>query len=184
MIGDFLNKNPGELFKPPLAVAVKNARFVSRFPQDRGELWTADLKLCWGSDCQVFKDILFGESDGTAFILGIEFEDGYPKGLKPAELALKQQSFIKFLRDETCRRNNALGAVSLIFSGHEYSAEARATAAYIVARGISSVMGIGYRDSGGKYELVGIDPEEDGWLEDARSIRPFDELGKFSEENQ
>ena len=38
------------------------------------------------------------------------------------------------------------------------------------------VMGVGYRNNDGKYELIGIDPEEDSWLESARSILPFDEL--------
>jgi len=37
-------------------------------------------------------------------------------------------------------------------------------------------MGVGYRNNDGKYELIGIDPEEDSWLESARSILPFDEL--------
>ena len=162
--------------RPPIAFAAKNARFVSNFPQGSDELWMADLKACRHDvQCEVFEDILFVESNGTAFIYGIEFEDGCPKGLKP-ELALKQQSFIQFLRDETRRDNDALGLAALIFTGHEYSTEGKATAAYIVARGASLVMGVGYRNNDGKYELIGLDPEEDSWLESARSILPFDEL--------
>ena len=170
-----LNMNVGAV-RPPIAFAAKNARFVSNFPQGSDELWMADLKACRHDvQCEVFEDILFVESNGTAFIYGIEFEDGCPKGLKP-ELALKQQSFIQFLRDETRRDNDALGLAALIFTGHEYSTEGKATAAYIAARNTSLVMGVGYRNNDGKYELIGIDPEEDSWLESARSILPFDEL--------
>ena len=170
-----LNMNFGAV-RPPIAFAAKNARFVSNFPQGSDELWMADLKACRHDvQCEVFEDILFVESNGTAFIYGIEFEDGCPKGLKP-ELALKQQSFIQFLRDETRRDNDALGLAALIFTGHEYSTEGKATAAYIAARGASLVMGVGYRNNDGKYELIGLDPEEDSWLESARSILPFDEL--------
>lgn len=164
--------------RPPIAFAAKNARFVSNFPQGPDELWMADLKACRHDvQCEVFEDILFVESNGTAFVYGIEFEDGYPKGLKP-ELALKQQSFIQFLRDETRRDNDALGLVALIFTGHEYSTEGKAIAAYIAARGTSLVMGVGYRDNAGKYELIGLDPEEDSWIESARSTLSFDELGQ------
>ena len=170
-----LNMNVGAV-RPPIAFAAKNARFVSNFPQGSDELWMADLKACRHDvQCEVFEDILFVESNGTAFVYGIEFEDGYPQGLKP-ELALKQQSFIQFLRDETRRDNDALGLAALIFTGHEYSTEGKATAAYIAARGVSLVMGVGYRNNDGKYELIGLEPEEDSWLESARSILPFDEL--------
>lgn len=164
--------------RPPIAFAAKNARFVSNFPQGPDELWMADLKACRHDvQCEVFEDILFVESNGTALIYGIEFEDGYPKGLKP-ELALKQQSFISFLRHETRRDNDALGLTALIFTGHEYSTEGKASAAYIAARDTALLMGVGYRNNDGKYELIALDPEEDSWLESARSILPFDELGQ------
>jgi len=108
-----LNMNLSAI-RPPIAFAAKNARFVSNFPQGPDELWMADLKACRHDvQCEVFEDILFVESNGTAFIYGVEFEDGYPKGLKP-DLALKQQSFIQFLRDETRRDNDALGLTALI----------------------------------------------------------------------
>ena len=159
-----LNMNFGAV-RPPIAFAAKNARFVSNLPQGSDELWMADLKACRHDvQCEVFEDILFVESNGTAFVYGIEFEDVYPNGLKP-DLALKQQSFIQFLRDETRRDNDALGLAALIFTGHD-----------IAARGASLVMGVGYRNNDGKYELIGLDPEEDSWLESARSILPFDEL--------
>lgn len=146
--------------RPPVAFAAKNARFFSKFPQGPDELWMADLEVCRHDvRREVFEDILFIESGGTAFIYGIEFEDGYPKELEP-DLALKQQSFIQFLRGETRLKNDALGPIAMIFAGHEYLAEGKATAAYIVARGAALMMGIGYRNNDGKYELIGIDPEE------------------------
>lgn len=164
--------------RPPISFAAKNARFVSNFPQGPDELWMADLKACrHGVQCEVFEDILFVESNGTAFIYGIEFEDGYPKGLKP-EPALKQQSFIRFLRDETRRDNDALGFTALIFTGHEYATEGKATAAYIAARDTALVMGVGHRDNGGKYDLIALDASEDGWIESACSTPPFDEPGQ------
>jgi len=33
-------------------------------------------------------------------------------------------------------------------------------------------------DNEGKYELIRVDPEANGWLESARSTLPFDELGQ------
>lgn len=170
-------KDLGTINLLPIAFAARSPRFVSNFPDGSDQLWMADVKACRDGGCEVFEEVLFVESNGTAFIYGIEFEDGYPKGLKP-DLALKQQSFIQFLRDETRRDNDALGLTALIFRGHEYSTECKATAAYIAARGTSLVMGVGYRDNGGKYELIGLDPEEDSWLESARSTLSFDELGQ------
>lgn len=135
------------------------------------------MKACrHGVQCAVFEEVLFVESNGTAFIYGIEFEDGYPKGLN-AELAEKQRAFIQFLREETRLRNQAVGVLSALFSGHEYSCEGKATAAYIAARETSLMMGIGYRSAEGEYELIAIDPEKDSWLESARGTLPFDELG-------
>ena len=58
--------------RPPIAFAAKNARFVSNFPQGSDELWMADLKACRHDvQCEVFEDILFVESNGTAFVYGI-----------------------------------------------------------------------------------------------------------------
>lgn len=161
---------------PPISFAAKNTRFVSKFPRGRDELWMADLKACRRDvQCEVFEDILFVESNGMTFIYGIELEDGYPEGLT-ADLALKQQSLIQFLRDETRRDNEILGLAALIFTGHEYTTEGKATAAYVAARGASLMMGVGYRNNAGEYELIGLDPEEDLWLESARLTPSFDAL--------
>ncbi|GAB7535759.1 hypothetical protein [Burkholderia sp. 3C] len=165
------------VIKPPIAFAVNATKFMSAFPTGSDQLWAADVKACRHAfQCDVFEDVLFVESNGTAFIFGVEFEDGYPRGLR-ADLAEKQQAFIRFLRAETQQDNEALGPISAVFSGHEYSSEGKATAAYIVARGERLTMGVGYRNDAGEYELIGIDPEEDSWLEGARRTLSFDELG-------
>lgn len=164
--------------RPPISFAAKNPRFASNFPQGTDQLWMADLKACrHGIQCEVFEGILFVESNGTAFIYGMEFDDGYPLGLRE-ELALKQQSFIQFLRNETRQDNDALGLAAVIFSGHEYAVEGKATAAYVAARNTSLMMGVGYCDSDDKYNLIALYPAEEGWLEAARSTLSFDELGK------
>ena len=161
----------------PMAIAVKNPRFLSNFPVGLDQLWQADVKLCrHKTQCEVFEGVLFVESSGTAFIYGIEFEDGYPAGFQP-ELARKQQAFIAFLRTENSRDNDALGLAAFLFSGHEYRHQARATAGYIAARGLPMSMGVGYFNRAGGYERETIDTADDGWLESARATLPFDKLG-------
>ncbi len=163
--------------KPSIAFSAANPKFLTTFPDGSDQLWSANIKACrHGVQCDVFEGVLFVESNDATFIYGIEFEDGYPKGLKP-ELAAKQQAFIQFLRDENAKDDEVLGWTALVFTGHEYASEGKATAAYLAVRDKALNMGIGYRNADGKYELVGIDPAE-GWLESARSIVPFDELGK------
>lgn len=162
---------------PPMAVAVRDPRFVSTFPGSSDSLWMADVKTCRrGFACDVFEAVLFVESNGTAFILGMESEDGYSLDVHP-NVAQTQQSFVQFLRDETLRDQNCLCGMAGLFSGNEYASEGKATAAYIAARNAVLVMGIGYHGREGKYELIGIDPNEGAWLEMARATLPFDELG-------
>lgn len=149
---------------PLITITATNARFVSKFPQGPDELWMADLKVCrHDALSKDFERVLFVESMGMAYIYGIEFEDGYPMGLN-AGWALEQQSFIRFLREETRRDNDALGVAAPLFTGYQYSTEGHATAAYVAARGVPLVVGVGYRDNNGKYELLGVDPEDHGWL--------------------
>lgn len=162
----------------PISFSVRGSKFVCDFPSGPDKLWMADVKACrHGIRCDVFDDVLFVESNGTAFIYGIEFEDGRVPSLKP-EVAAKQQAFVQFLRDETERDNLALGILAAVFDGHEYSSEGKATAAYIVQRNVPLAMGVGYRDKDGSYTRIAITDVEDGWLEGARSIIPFDELGQ------
>jgi hypothetical protein len=162
--------------KPPIVFAARGTKFISAFPDGSDQLWKADIKACrHGVQCDVFEEVLFVESNGTAFVCGIEFEDGYPKGLR-SELAEKQRAFIQFLRDETRHDNDALGVMSLVFSGHEYSSEGKATAANVAARETDLMIGVGYRNNEGEYELVGLDTSDGSWLEAARGTLPFDEL--------
>lgn len=166
--------------QPPIAFAATNAKFHSKFPDGSDELWSADIKASrHGMLCEVFKSIFFVESSrseqGTAHIFGIEFEDGYPKSFNPA-LADKQQAFIRFLRDENAKDDGVMGWTRKIFTGHEYACEGKATAAYLATRDTKLNMGVGYRNDDGEYQLEAVDSEE--WLENARAILPFDELGR------
>lgn len=164
--------------QPPITFAAANVRFLSKFPDGSDELWSTDIKACrHGALCEVFEGILFVESTrsghGTAHIFGIEFADGYPKGLNPA-LATKQQAFIEFLRDENAKDDEVLGLMRKIFTGHEYAAEGKATAAYLAVRKSKLHIGVGYHNDAGEYELVAI--ESESWVEAAGL--PFDELGR------
>lgn len=161
----------------PIAFAARNPRFVSSFPDGSDQLWMADMKACCDGWCEVFEDVLFVESNGTAFIYGVEFEDGYPKGLN-SELALRQQALILFLRHATKLDNEEFGMLAALFDGHEYRNEGKATAAYVAQRDIPLMMGIGYCSAAGNYELIGIDPNDGGWLETAEATLPFDALGQ------
>lgn len=172
--------NPINLSKaqPPITFAAVNARFLSQFPDGADELWSADIKACrHGALCEVFESILSVESTrsghGTAHIFGIEFADGYPKGLNPA-LATQQQAFIEFLRGENAKDDEVLGWTRKLFTGHEYAAEGKATAAYLAVRESKLHIGVGYRNDAGEYELVAI--ESESWVEAAGL--PFDELAK------
>lgn len=172
--------NPLNLSKAqsPITFAAANARFLSQFPDGADELWSADIKACrHGALCEVFEGILFVESTrsghGTAHIFGIEFEDGYPKGLNPV-LATRQQAFIEFLRGENAKDDEVLGLTRKFFTGHEYAAEGKATAAYLAVRESKLHIGVGYRNDAGEYELAAV--ESESWVEAAGL--PFDELGQ------
>lgn len=172
--------NPINLSKaqPPIIFAAANAKFLSQFPDGSDELWSADIKACrHGVLCEVFEGILFVESTrsghGTAHIFGIEFADGYPKGVNPA-LAVKQQAFIEFLRRENAKDDEVLGWTRKLFTGHEYATEGKATAVYLAVRESKLYIGVGYRNEAGEYELVAV--ESESWVEAAGLS--FDELGK------
>lgn len=151
--------------QPPITFAATNTKFLSKFPDGSDELWSADIKACrHGVQYEVFEGILFVEStqanQGTAYIYGIEFEDSYPKSFNPV-LASKQQAFIKFLRDENAKDDEAFGWARKLFTGHEYACEGKVTAAYLAVRDTKLNIGVGYRNDEGKYELIQFDPEED-----------------------
>lgn len=144
----------------PLLFSVGEPEFLSTFPGGSDQLWRADLNATRGGvQLANFKGILFVESKGTAFIYGIEFEDGYPRALKSEELAKQQQAFIQFLRDQTQLKNLALGILGSIFEGHEYACEYRATESYVEARAQALGIGVGFLNAAGQYELIKTEPE-------------------------
>ncbi|MDA3136236.1 hypothetical protein HG619_10130 [Pseudomonas syringae] len=85
--------------------AASNLRLVGKFPHSMvDELWIAGIKAFTPrGNCRVFREVMFVETNGAAFIFGIEQEDGRPRGIK-AELAERQQFFIDFLRAERNQR--------------------------------------------------------------------------------
>ena len=74
----------------------------------------------------------------------------------------------------TPKDDEVLGWTRKLFTGHEYAAEGKATAAYLAVRDSKLHIGVGYRNDAGEYELVAI--ESESWVEAAGL--PFDELGK------
>lgn len=151
-------------------------RLVMKFTDNSSdELWIADIKACTpGRDCQMFRDVVFVESNGAAFIFGIEHEDGRPRGVK-AELADRQQLFIDFLREQNEISDLAMGGFRAVFQGSEYASQARATAAYMIHREHLTYLALGYRNREGEYVCEKFD-DEDGFLGGARATLTFDEL--------
>mgnify|MGYP001378618341 CR=1 FL=1 len=151
-------------------------RLAGKFPDNElEELWKADIKACVpGGACQVFRDVMFVEAQGAAFIFGIENEDGRPRGVR-AELAERQQAFIDFLREQNELMDRAVGGLGGLFQGSEYASEARVTAAYMIHREHLTFLALGYRSRDGEYLREKFD-EENEFLENARMRRSFDRL--------
>ena len=111
--------------------ATSSADFESAFGwkkprQQGGGALDGDTKACTpGRDCQVFRELMFVESNSTAPIFGIEHEDGRPRGVN-AMRADKQQVFIDFLREQNEIRDSALVGLRALFQGSEYASQARA----------------------------------------------------------
>lgn len=145
----------------PIAFGVKAPLRVATLPQGRGDLWSAQvMAVRQGLFSKVFANVLFVESNDTAYVFGIETPDARPAGL-PADVADQQQRFIHFLREQTHEDIRALGMLAKVFRGHEYGCEIAATAAYVVARDVSLNLGVGYQTESGAYELVGIHKDDD-----------------------
>lgn len=170
------------LSQAPMAFAAKNIIQVAKSTgldgKRDGLIWKADIKARrYGSPSVVFEGIIFIEYNGIACIYGIDIENGYPDGgFESKDEALNQQSFIHFLREATVQDNRTLGMMAALFSSHEYSNEGKATAAYIVTRGIPLAIGVGYPTANNGYRLKAFDPVPDRWLESARATKPFDEM--------
>ncbi|WP_432668653.1 hypothetical protein [Pseudomonas umsongensis] len=160
------------------AFAASTPSLAAKFPDnDLEELWVADIKACVPlGACKVFRGVMFVESQGAAFIFGIEHEDGRPRGVR-TELADRQQAFIKFLRDQNEILDRAVGGLGALFQGSEYASEARVTAAYMSHREHLKYLALGYRSREGVYVREKID-EENEFLEHARAMLSFDELDR------
>ena len=144
----------------PLLVKATNARYLLDFPDGSEKLYAADVEVRRGEILlRRFEAILFSEGTNAALIYGVEFEDGYPKGLA-REFATEQQDFIKFLREQNHETNVMLGSLSDLFSSRFYSSELLVTRAFLVARNSSLDALVGYRDNQtGQYVhlIVGSD---------------------------
>lgn len=200
-------------FRGPLVIRASEPRLMSKFPGVDDELWEVDIKT-WrsGEGILLFEKVFFVEMMNAdeppkkiAVLYGIEHEDGCPTGFDK-DLARGQQLFIEYLRNETRGDNARLGLVAKIFNGHEYSAEGKATAAYIVAkkqpllirkRGKPRPSGRGRIaqcnevaftgmgcQMGGKYETFCVDPIDDGWIMDAESLTSYEELGAIDADDE
>lgn len=130
----------------PLVAEVNFPRFMAKFPRSDEELWVADVEVNRSESLiQRFEAIFFVEGSGLVSIFGIDSPDGYPNGLA-SDLALDQQAFITFLREENARMERLLGPILRIFSTHLYYSELTVTKAYLSARGSSLDAGVGYHD--------------------------------------
>ncbi|MFW0757176.1 hypothetical protein ACN1C3_20960 [Pseudomonas sp. H11T01] len=160
------------------AFAASPPRLAAKFPDnDQEELWIADIKACVPlGTCQVFREVMFVESQGAAYIFGIENEDGRPRGVK-AELADRQQAFIDFLREQNEIMDRALGGFGALFQGSEYASEGKVTAAYMIHREHLIYLALGYRSREGEYVREKLDNQNE-FLENARAMLAFDELDR------
>ncbi|MFI8619272.1 hypothetical protein ACIGHN_27645 [Acidovorax sp. NPDC077693] len=144
----------------PLLVTATNVRYLMDFPDGSEKLYSADVELRRGESLlRRFEAILFSEGSSAALIYGVEFEDGYPKGLA-REFATEQQRFISFLRLQNHETNVMLGSLSGLFSSLCYSSELLVTRAFLAGRNSSLDALVGYRDNQtGKYVhlIVGSD---------------------------
>lgn len=158
--------------------AASSPRFAGKFPDSNvDELWITDIKACVpAGECRVFSDVMFVESHGTAYIFGIEHEDGRPRGVK-AEFAEGQKIFIDFLREQNELMDRSMGGLAGIFQGSEYASQAKATAAYMIHREQLTDLALGYRNRAGEYVCEKFE-EDHGFLENARAILSFDELDR------
>ena len=167
-----------DALKAATAYAASPPRFAGKFPDnDADELWVADIKACApGRECRVFREVMFVESHGTAFIFGLEHEDGRPRGVR-VERADRQQIFIDFLREQNELIDWAVGGLAAVFEGSEYASEAKVTAAYMIHRECLTDLAVGYRTREGGYVCEKFEDEK-WFLENARATFSFDDLGR------
>lgn len=167
-----------EELKAATAFAASKPRLVAKFrDNDTEELWIADIKaFVHRGACRVFREVMFVEAQGAAYIFGVENEDGRPRGVR-AELAERQQAFVDFLREQNEIMDRAIGGFGALFQGSEYASEARVTAAYMIHRKHLKYLALGYRNREGEYLREKFDDSNE-FLESARSMLSFDELDR------
>lgn len=137
-------------------------------PGGADEIWAADLTASRHNyESKVFENILFVEfgddHEKVAVIYGTEQENDMPSQLEKTAAA-KQRTFIKFLANETRLRRESQGPTAALFSGHEYAAEGRALAAYILVRKKKLCMGIGCKNIHGEYVRFCVDLSGGDWF--------------------
>lgn len=166
----------------PILFAAANARHREAIPLGF-HLWSADIKAFrLGHFCRVFKNVLFVESPQRAMICGLEFPDGRTD-IVPEAQAITQQQFIQFLREETRKNREYLGPDGAGLFGVEFITEAMVTAVYIALRGEALGMLLGHytdQDGDAEYQWISLPYEENEWLYHARSVPPFEKLGKLN----
>lgn len=162
---------------PATIYSAANPRLMARFPDSQhDELWLADIKACEpGGSCRLFNNVMFVESQETVYLYGLEHEDGRPRELK-GEQADLQQLFVNFVREQTELTLARMGLLAPVFDGAEYVCQARVTAAYMIHRENLRHLAFGYSTRQGDYLREKLEAPDD-WLDSARAIRPFDELG-------
>jgi hypothetical protein len=117
--------------------------------------WTADIAVFQGDVVLAsFKSITFIESDGVAFIAGIEEPSGVSERFYVSD-PTEQKSLIDYLRNASME---ILGAYPAgLFDNLEYYYENLATSMYIHARGISAEAAFGFWD-GDTFDRISITP--------------------------
>lgn len=167
---------------PPIVFAAQNPKFMGYEPGTQDAVWAVDLKACRHQvQLDVFKEILFVEFSSkkgqqrVAAIYGSESKDAALPQVEKT-IAAKQKAFIEFLRSETRKNQQSLGGAAVLFNGSEYSAQGKATAAYIFARQQNLLMGISHLNQANELVIFCVDPEDDNWLETAKNVVAYDEL--------
>lgn len=68
-----------------------------------------------------------------------------------------------------------MGLLAAAFNGSDYACQVRVTAAFMIHLKNLRYLALGYRNGEGDYVREKLEEPEE-WLDNARAIRPFDEL--------
>lgn len=161
---------------PKMYFAAANCRFLCVDGKRVEEYWTADIKAMRLPDfCKIFKDVHFQERPGRlVYLSGNEDQDANCEYLGP-ESALSQQEFIRFLREESRRKQSAWGPLAGAFSDGEYAVFTYPLVAFLAARGLQHPLGVSYLSRSREYKHLVLAAEE-GSICDPDRYPAFDEL--------